>query len=257
MGTGGQIQAYSLRGSAPDGTDYSSDTYLSEFSDQTNINFGSKAFHCWTDIRLVLYSILTTPTKFTLELIHFADDEYPLSSGADILEPFTYPQAASTALTPANNLDIFNFWGDMIKPYVFNPIMTHRSRWQYKYKVLKRKEFIVQPRSTVNSDTTTPNTVELRWFHDHNTVRRYDWNNTRPVTNNIELVNDDDTPLYNNGLINARNVEPKKRVFFVIKAQALNYTAAANPIDSTAVASGNTLLPSYDIIIRNKYLNTH
>lgn len=260
LNAGAVVNNYSMRGSAPDGSDFANDVYYLERDpwtgtalSNTGQYFGAKAYHCWTDIRLVLYSMLSTPTRFTLELVQFKDESYIPQDRADTVYPPTYPIANQNTNLLGQN-DIFNFWADMMKPYVYNPIMTVVSNWQSKVRVLKRKDFLVQPRSTVNSDSTTPNTVELRWFHQHNTVRRYDWlKSTAPATN-VELVGDDDMAQWT-VTNHQRNVDYTKRVFLMIKAQALPLTGTTNPLDNDASAFSNGVCPSYDIIIRNKYMN--
>lgn len=249
-----------LRGSKPDGTDYAKRYYVMErWEDRyttANEHFGARAFHCWTSIKLVLYSMLTTPTRFTIQMVTFNDvDIEPLDVAGNVIYDDTVTDAVVTGISARNQSnDVANFYADMMKPYVFNPIATQLGNWRSKYRVIKSKDFIVQPRSTINSDTSTPNTVELNWFHNHNTVRKYLWETRKSIVAVNELQNDDDFQQVTNQDA-ACNVDPSKRVYLMIKAQALPTSGTVDWTDDVSASTSNTTSPSYDILIRQKYYN--
>jgi len=247
LDTGTTVGYQPLRGSAPNGTNYQVNYYVPEqdFADQSNLTtLGVKAFHCWSDIRLVLYGMLTTPTRFTLQIVMFSDEDYVPEINTAFI-----PTTPTTIGTVGVNT-VANFWQDQAGPYIRNPILNNpNKRLPQVLRVLATKSYLVDPRSTVNSDTATPTTVELKWFYTHNRIRNYDWedNSVRPANQGTR----DDTFVKQDAGQVRPNVEQTKRVFLMIKAQSLSADLAAEPVDSTATV--NTTQPSYDILIRNKY----
>lgn len=250
------VNFYNLNGSKPDGTDYAKSYYVMErWEDRytnNNVHFGARAFHCWVQIKLVLYSILTTPTRFTVEMVQFNDEDCLPDDPNNINYDETVSDTVVTVSQRKPGLDSAQFWADMMKPYVYNPIATNIGNWRSKYKCIKKKDFLVQPRSTVNSDTTTPNTVELSWFHNFNSSRKYLWETKRGATLNTDIQNDDDFPATDNRDVST-NVDPSKRIYLMIKATALPQTGAADWAQNSAAV--NSSHPTYDILIRNKYYN--
>lgn len=247
--TGGSpITYYPLRGSDTAGTNYQRNYYVSEqdFADQENqVILGNKAFHCWSDIRMVLYGMLTTPTKFTIQLVQFNDQDYcpeiPTSFG--IATPTTVATNASGS--------VVNFYGDLSGPYVRNPILNNANkRIPQVMRVIATRSYQLDPRSTVSSDTTTPTSVEFKWFWRHNQIRNFDWNDTAPK-NWDQATRDDSFTLQTAGSVQG-TIDHSKRVYLMIRAQSLTSDIATEPIDSTPTLV-NTAQPSYDLLIRNKY----
>lgn len=236
-----------LRGSKENGDNFGVNNYNIETTTHSGTFQqpwpGRKGFHAWSDIRLVLYGMLTTPTKFTVQLVRFTDEFYV----PEIIRDFG---DANYNANVKQGTDLHNFYADMAKPYVSNPILSQRNRnIASKFRVLKSRDYILQPRSTISSDTDTPTTLEVKWFHRMNRTVGYDWNVDNTKLSIADITDDAFRP--ENDISWEGDADYTSRIFLVIKAQALATSGSTNIIDTSTWS--NTTSPSYDIFIRNKY----
>jgi len=236
-----------LRGSKENGDNFGINNYNIETTTHAGTFQqpwpGRRGYHSWSDIRLVLYGMLTTPTKFTVQLVKFTEAYY-----VPVIERTFGEDAFESAIKQGS--DLHNFYADMAKPYVSNPILSQRNRSiASKIIVLKSKDYILQPRSTISSDTDTPTSLEVKWFHRMNRTVSFDWNVDNTPLSTADIQDDAFRP--ENDASWEGDADFTSRIFLVIKAQALSTSGSTNIIDSSTFS--NTTEPSYDIFIRNKY----
>lgn len=248
LGSANDLGWKHLRGSTDLGADFTNNQMQLERGTTAQgevFNMGAKGFLQWIDIRLVLYCMLTTPTRFTVRLVQFTDQDYvPTQGGVATTD--------GTTETTITNLDVYNFYANLTKPYISNPILDNYGSGKKYLKTLYKFDKIFQPRATIASDSTTPTSYELRIFKWINKIISYNWDESTRLNNTTTQQADDAfvREFSSNFLATPKH---EKRIFLMIQAQALETTGTVNPIDADASAVSNGTSPTYDLMIRTKY----
>jgi len=188
-----------------------------------------KLFHEWTSIKLNLYGVRKRATKYLVQLVTVKDE------GADFITG------------NSSNLEKLKLYDYLARPFMYNNLNSGDPQSKSKIKIHKTYETIIGPTTLdeVGGATATPHMQTLNWFIRHNTVRRYDWSRGAiPAT------------LTNAGFdqeigVNSTRVHPERRIYLMVRALSPEVRASA---DDRAAADPQSE-PSYDCVIRNKFLN--
>jgi len=188
-----------------------------------------KSFHEWSAIKLNLYGVRKRATKYVVQLVTVKDENAEFISGLS---------------TNQEKLKLYDY---LARPFMYNNLNTGDPQSKSKFTVHKTYETIISPTMTdeYGGATATPHMQTLKWFIRHNEVRRYDWLRGAVPANLTNASFDQEIG------INDTRVHPTKRLFLVIRALSpevrttADLTVAADPISE----------PSYDCVIRNKFLS--
>lgn len=223
---------YALPNQAPDGTANAGGEWYEE---NTSVNWAQpmrKAFHEWTHIKANLFGVRKRATRFKVDLVMIKDTLADFINGT------------------STNVQKQKLYDYLSRPFMFNNLNMGDPMTAQDIKFLKSYEVTVDPITTdeYNGVTSVPKIQTLNWFIRHNRVRRYDWRR-------------DDVPGVGanpNAAWDAEDesgqdlrVDPKYRVYLIIRA--------LSPERRTVSSITNDLPdpisePSYDLVIRNKFL---
>lgn len=196
-------------------------------------------FHCWTNIKLNLYGVRKRATRYLVQVVMFKD-----ADATDPLINITTPVSTSVQQFEQKAIDMVDY---LVKPFVYNNILLGDVQARQYIKVLKSYDVTIDPIQTTEygGETATPHIQTVNIFMRHNKNRRFDWLDTGGQSAPTATANWEQN-------INGVQVRPnaKSRVYLMIRAMSPDnntggtFTSAANPIQE----------PSYDLIMRHKYL---
>lgn len=189
-------------------------------------------------IGINLYGQTARPTKFTVSLVQFKDEEaLPISDDGE---------NSVTTISQNGN----SFWQPRLKALVANPLASQPSAKRKDLKVIRTKTFSIGPTSTTESDPD-PHIITVKWTHSMNKVlnmRKY-----QPTVTDDSIVVDatkskTDVATSAGAGENLGQSTPhgKDRVYLLVQANA--WTPVTAP---TTLTSANT--PSFDVVLRTTY----
>lgn len=176
------------------------------------------------NIKLNCWGAKSKATQYTIQLVKFLDDELvPNHDGA----------AAVTGQTSKRT----DFYQDLVKPLVFNPISKTGGAFRNRMKVLRTESFIVQPNSADDGDTD-PQVKTVSMFVAMNKIISYT-EKAVVIASDVNLADDSDYAV-NGATQYLPQPRPKNRLYLMVRAS--NYKVDA--------AETNTDTPSFDLSIR-------
>lgn len=184
--------------------------------------------------KLLMYGN-AAPVTFTVQWIQLNEDWLHPDISSSSLPAVTGENYRNTAI---------GFWQYMVKREVSHPIAVEPAHYRKMYKVLKTERVVLQPKlSTENDPQGVGHHAELDCFYKMNRVLTYDWQMDQIDPN---FAGSSTFAQNTNRMANV--VEPKKRVYLLVKAGPVNQQAGA------ASANGDTI-PSFDIVLRKNTYN--
>lgn len=239
----GSVVFNALNSQNPAGLDIGASTLQTENVATSSIYHGSSqfrnGFHCWTNIKLNLYGVRKRATRYLVQVVMFKD--------ADATDPvinITTPVSTSVQQFEQKAIDMVDY---LVKPFVYNNILLGDVQARQYIKVLKSYDVTIDPIQTTEygGETATPHIQTVNIFMRHNKNRRFDWLDTGGQSAPTATPNWEQN-------VNGVQLRPnaKSRVYLMIRAMSPDnntggtFTSAANPIQE----------PSYDLIMRHKYL---
>lgn len=188
-----------------------------------------KAFHEWSSVKLNLYGVRKRATRYLVQLITVKDESADFINGAN------------------SNQEKLKLYDYLARPFMYNNLNSGDPQSKSKFTVHKTYETTIAPTMTdeYGGATATPHMQTLKWFIRHNEVRRYDWlrGGIPAGLNNASFDQEIG--------VNDTRVHPTKRLYLVIRALSPEVRTSA---DDRAPSDPITE-PSYDCVIRNKFLN--
>lgn len=251
-----QMQWVPIRGSTIAGNDNSATTWDWEkkatrggTAAANTLYEEEKGLLDWVDIRLILYSMSATATKFEIALVQFEDEMYCPGGRNPSMAIINDASCGPSYKVLVQEPDAINWWQEFMRPWCYSPIMP--SNTHYKgIKFLKREQFMIHPKDTTNGDTNTPSCMEYRMFYNANRLCRYNWlDDSAPVA--IETLQNDGWRDQTLDINNRAFVHPKARIYLMIRANCLAETASDTPKSPEDAATANAA--SYDMIIRARH----
>lgn len=238
----------SIRGSASNGTDRADAAWQVEESTVlggTGGQIGDRAMHDWVDIRMMLYGMSSTLTKFKVAIVQFEDEDFCPAGNI--------PPTSTAVLTAINSVTSteaaqYRWWAEYLRPWIFSPIMSGFNRERHM-KVLKTYDVSLAPRLTTAGDTDTPSVHELRMFMRRNAMHKYRWDLGQSAV--VSQLQEDGVNYVDNDLDTRPYVAPNKRVYLMVLSNAKFVSFAGGTPNSETGGNGNS--PSYDLLIRSKY----
>lgn len=145
-------------------------TYWTDFysgGQVSNYKLTEKSILKWSEIRLDLWGSVTQPCVYTLTLCQFDEAIFPLDPG-------------STSLVARQAVD---FWDDLSGKLIFNENLRKPPNGNFRnmIKVIDRKQFIINPTATYESDQD-PHCKVVRLFYRHNRMVNFAWQTRVPKT---------------------------------------------------------------------------
>lgn len=196
------------------------------------------AFHAWTNIKMNLYGVRSRATRYSIQVVMFKD-----SDSTDPLANITSNIASSAQQTEQKCCDMIDY---LVKPFVYNNILLGDVQARQYIKVLKSYDVTIDPIQTTEygGQAATPHIQTVNLFLRHNKNRRFDWLDTGGQSAPTSTANWEQNI---NGV--QCRVNHKNRLYLMIRAMApttstTTFTADPDPINE----------PSYDLIMRHKYL---
>lgn len=175
---------------------------------------GARGYVAGVKFRLLLNSPQQRSTKFVIQLVQLSEE--------------VVPGAAVTTVNTA-------FWQTMIKPYMFSPLADGLHGDFKKYIKILRSQTVTLDAPESIEDHMTSRTKLLNIFYALNRTCNYRWGQ------NADKQAMETNDLIKNININniSTHVEPKARIYMMIRAQAEQVGALTN-----------TVVPSYDIVAK-------
>lgn len=227
-------------------------------------SFGPSTMLAWSDIRLAMYGATGQSTRFTVQFIQFIDECYhPRAAREDGVIPTTLNSDTNDQRGRFNAA-----MQELVKPLVYHPLHVAGNA-QNVYRVLSSKSYMIGADTTTNEAIASPN-VLYKEFKRMNRICKWNWQTTdqKATTTSTEhkigtefIAGLDSISDYNQffGGTKKPYVHPNARVYMLIYAQAYTRTGVQNPVGDppvqpadVAISSVNT--PSFDVIVRNKWL---
>lgn len=198
------------------------------------------SFWKWLDLKLVCYGRTTCPTRYSISLVQVADEDCNYGRIAD--REFS-TNTSDYTITPQPT-EFSNHIRSLTSQYTYSPIHYQNPRFgQKKWKTIWSEDFTINSTQSNEGSNTIPHMKVVKLFKYMNRLQRYDWDAQANISSSA-IADDDDYIKTNTSF--RTTVEPKKRVFLVIRAQA-TYTTGPAPAWNIAQH------PSYDICIRVKH----
>lgn len=173
----------------------------------------------WVSIRTLLYAPSDRPARFQLDVIQIKDTR---------LVPDTVTGIGAFATA---------FWQNQLKRFTYSPLEVGDVKYGKYIKYLDSKSFIIDPKES--TDPNSNNYREVNLFYRFNRRCTYNWGDADPVAPLVA----NEGPV-NTGADIKTQVHPRARIFFMIRAQAVNGIGDAAHFLKT---------PSYDLVIRAKH----
>lgn len=196
-----------------------------------------KSIHQWSHIKLNLYGVRARATRFVVDLIMVREEFADFIDGAN------------------SNSDKKKLFAYLAWPFVFNNLNQGDVAQSAKYiKRLKSYEVILDPIQTVdyNGTTSVPRMQTVNWFVNHNRVRHYDHSSGDGVP--AAWVTGPVTDTEQGNQINNR-VDAKYRVYLMLRAMSPAQRVLGAGETLAATAPDAISEPSYDLLIRNKFVD--
>lgn len=214
-------------------------------------NIGPKSLHDWVDIRMMLYSMTGTFTRYKIQIVQFFDESF-VPGGPKPGTSASPPYLADD--DPVYNPEVYRWWQEYLRPWVYSPIITGTNRTK-QFKVLKSYSVSLNPRLTTAGDNNSPGMHELKMFVRLNRLNKYQWENIGSVAAG-QISEDTLNPIDSAGTDTYPFLHPKARIFLMIQANPLLASGNATIPNYATVGTANAV--SYDIQIRSKHsaLNT-
>lgn len=216
-------------------------------------NFGPYNYMDWADIRIACNGPKKTPSKFTVKLVQFLDDQcMPDCFSTTYSAPTTVPSVQNGRAQPATGTDEGaewnSFWQEYIANLLGNPLTIRSHPTQRKIRTLKSYSYMFQPRSTIEDSITggTGDMKLIKWFH--RVQRTYTYARVNDPTGVTAAEEIDPTETNNN--ITAQtdtHARPKARLFVLFQA----FTPVI--ADGTADKAVNDVGCSFDVQVRRKW----
>lgn len=192
----------------------------------------------WTSIRLLCYGTLGTPVIYKLELFQLRED-------------YLHPAFGSASMPETAGNDLRNnnvaFWQEQAYKSFNHPLNTQTPKFERFKKVIATKSFTIQPQLTISEDSTTPHMHLINWFIPMSRKCKFDWDDNIANTFSNELATG--SFQQDQGAVST-SVELKARIYLSIQATSCtHYGYGASTSGIPAVG----YLPSYDILLRNKW----
>lgn len=193
-----------------------------------------KGIHEHTTVQLNLYGVRKRATKWMVDLM-MIKDEY-----ADFLS------------ADANNVQKRKLYDYLCRPFIYSNLLTAEPQTAEYFKSLRRYTVTIAPTTTdeFGGASAVPHMQTVRWFIKHSRIRRFDWNREVPTAGLVPA------PAWDNqtGATDATRVRPMYRLYLVLRA--MSPEAVTSSTVTPAVAANPDSEPSYDIVLRNKWLLT-
>jgi len=185
-------------------------------SDVTNADSypGGSSTLEYMSLRMICYPPLTIPCRWQIDILQFRDDRL-------------IPQAASTPFATAA-------YQSYIKKFVKSPLEQGTTVYNKYLKVLHTETWIMTPKQTVDNLANVMREINI--FKRFNTKMNYAWNE-----DDLMYMHTIDTQKNTSAAIKTQ-LEPRKRIFVSIRAQAANGTAWTQ-----------ATMPSYDISLKMQH----
>lgn len=213
----------------------------------TSVNLApmTKSMLSWASIQMNLWGCTTKATKFAVQLVRITDRDlipyHPDGFYAAAPQTFAQEIIASGASADDKKREKRNdFYQNLTKTWVYNPISTTGGIQHKSYKVLKTQEFTIEPNLTIDGDSNA-NVKVFKMFATLNKMCNYeDFNES--LNTDAQLVTD---PSYvqNTGSQLSTQVKPTSRVYLVIRATNYGNDAGDTPAET----------PSFDLSVRVKH----
>nr|UOF76972.1 putative capsid protein [Cressdnaviricota sp.]UOF81648.1 putative capsid protein [Cressdnaviricota sp.] len=199
-----------------------------------------KALHAWTQIKMNLYGVRTRNVRWVVQLVKVKDE---------------FADFISAGSSNREKQKLFDY---LARPFIYNNLLTGDPQVAADVKVLKTYETVIGPMRTDEStvlnpegglnNNPAPHIQTVNMFINHNAIRRYDWRRDVPPIH-------DNAPRFDveTSTDQSANCQPKDRIYLLIRALApQRRTLAGNDWNTIADVSFE---PSYDLVLRNKFLN--
>lgn len=182
--------------------------------------------------KFMFYAPQTYPTDVNIWLIQIREDSFHPPKYGTYTEDGGVWQADGTVLPTVTSNAHIAFWENMVLKKAKNPVAFAQNNATSHIKVLKRINFTLNPKETVDNTSTTYHKVEL--FHRFNRRVNYSWE----PTDNINLQAND--AAFVNPGNNKCSPEPKARIYIMVTANSKYVTEEVS----------NSLKPTYDFTLR-------
>lgn len=172
----------------------------------------------WVQVKLLFFAPLIIPSTIQVDIVQIKDDRL-------------YPDLSNTSTMATA------FWQSALKKFMKNPLEPGDHKYSKYFKILYTQSFIMEPKLSVEAVST--NMVQKNIFLRLNRKCSYDWQDQDKMgmlTNSEGQINTDTTM--------STFVDPKARIYLMIRGQAGNSTAFTQ-----------SLHPSYDIVLRTCHEN--
>lgn len=210
-----------------------------------NIAPMTKSMLSWASIQMNLWGCTTKAVKFAVQLVRISDrDLIPYHpDGFYVNAPQTFAQelVASGASADDKKREKRNdFYQNLTKTWVYNPISTTGGIQHKSYKVLKTQEFTIEPNLTIDGDSNA-NVKVFKMFATLNKMCNYE-DFSESLNSDAQLVTNP-TYVQNTGSQLSTQVKPTSRVYLVIRATNYGNDAGDTPAET----------PSFDLSVRVKH----
>lgn len=240
--SGAVCDRYTLADQNPDGSTNPSGYWIVEKS--SGVRSGttttplhvSKACHEWSDIRMNLYGARKRGTTFYIDIVRFKEDFSNLFSAS------------------VSNKEYNDLVRTLQAPLVYSNLQSHNGRNLRNVQFVKRFKFYV-PGGSADDLDTIGKVKEFRLFLKQGNVYNYEWQS---------LDSEERMPhAQEDGLDFTSNEGPQNfpkhssRLFMLVRAFSPERTVIPNGQDYSRYAADPLTEPSYDIVLRNKWLLPH
>jgi len=185
--------------------------------------------------KLMCYGASSYPTKFHIDFVQFTEDWcHPDFAAQDEAAPF-----------PAFNTLRSAFWESLTKKEIAHPIDIQNPLYKKYIKVIKSLNFTLQARLTNEPavDSTVGHCKEVNVFLPASRILKFDWGQSSV---DGTIINPDSYQVSTGQ--NLCNVEPKARIYMMVRA-----TNTTNTLAAGAVTIATT--PTYDLVLRQQLIN--
>lgn len=226
-----QVISTTINGVTANGTSSASWNFESAANFASESAF-RKGFHCHTSIHFNLYGVRKRVTKFIIELVQVKDEFADIVSGDN---------------ANVQKRKLIDWW---TRTLIYSNLNAADPQTAHSVRVLKRYTCNISPTGTDDyggEAAATPHMQTLHWFIKHNRTRRFDWLRSAP-----DAVSGQNWDSEVNSTIDTR-IQPRKRLYLVVRALSPETRSAAG-IGPQSVAADPISEPSYDIMMRNKWM---
>lgn len=194
----------------------------------SQVNYvGERGILDWINAKFLFYAPTVIPIRIQVDLVQFRDDNLmPTDNSSG-----TYPVNQSTT-----DARVIAFYQYLLKKFMWTPLESGDQMHRKSIRYLKRMTLYMDPKES--TDGTATRYKELNFFANLNRMCDYRWD-----ARDLMAMTTDDTQFASN-LQNRITVEPKKRVWLILRATSSYQTAAVDT---------NAHHPSFDYYIKSDY----